>query len=140
MTVLTPVHPPPTRRPPALVRRGRLVALGVAAFLLPWCACLGAMLPGTARAQNWQLAWVGLDGGVALAALGTAGWLTRGDPRAPLTAAAGGTLLLVDAWFDVCTSAPGLDRALAAVEAACLEVPLAAAAIWLAVRLTGTRR
>jgi hypothetical protein len=47
-----------------------------------------------------------------------------------------GALLLIDAWFDVCTSAPGLDHALALAEAAFAELPLAAAAGWLALRLT----
>ena len=49
---------------------------------------------------------------------------------------AGGALLLTDAWFDVCTSAPGLDHALALAEAGVVEVPLAGAACWLAVWLT----
>jgi hypothetical protein len=62
--------------------------------------------------------------------------LIRRSPRAALPAAAGAALLLTDAWFDVCTSAPGLDRLLAAGEAALIELPLAAAAIWLAVVLT----
>jgi hypothetical protein len=40
-----------------------------------------------------------------------------------------------DAWFDVCASAPGLDHALAVIEAVCVELPLAVAACWLAIRL-----
>ena len=101
---------------------------------------LSLALPATAQAQHWSLAWAGLDGAEAVAALATAILLARADPRAGLTAAAGGTLLLTDAWFDVCTSAPGLDQALAVAEAACAEVPLAAAAFWLAITLTrGTR-
>ena len=74
---------------------------------------LSLTLPATMRAQNWSLAWVGLDGAEAAAALATAWLLTRRDQRAGLTALAGGTLLLVDAWFDVCTSAPGADQMLA---------------------------
>ena len=61
--------------------------------------------------------------------------LTRGSPQAGL-ATAGAALLLADAWFDVCTSPPGLDRLLAVGEAVLVELPLAAAAIWLAVALT----
>ena len=122
--------------PPALLRRGQLVALAVGTFLLPWCVLLGLTLPATADAQHWSLAWAGLDCAEAVAALATAALLRRADPRAGLTAVAGGTLLLVDAWFDVCTSAPGLDHALAVAEACCLELPLAAAAFWLALRLT----
>ena len=90
-----------------LVRRGRLVALAVGCFLLPWCALLFVTLPATAHAGHWSLAWTGLDAAEAAAALATAVLLTRSDPRASLTAAAGGAFLLADAWFDVCTSAPG---------------------------------
>jgi hypothetical protein len=123
-----------------LLRRGRLAALAVGGFLLPWCVLLSAILPATARAQNWSLAWTGLDGAEALAALATAMLLARADTRATLTAVAGGTLLLADAWFDVCTSAPGLDHALAAAEAIFVELPLAGAAFWLAVTLTRRAR
>ncbi len=118
------------------IRRGRYVALSVACFLAPWCVVLGVTLPGTATAQHWSLAWVGLDGAEAVAALATAVLLARGDARAALTSVAGGTLLLVDAWFDVCTSAPGIDHLVAVVEALCVELPLAAGAVWLALALT----
>jgi hypothetical protein len=129
----------PLARPVAGWRRARLIALVVGGFLVPWCVLLSMTLPATAQAQHWSLAWAGLDGAEALAALATAVLLTRADPRAALTAVAGGTLLLIDAWFDVCTSAAGLDRALAVAEAACAELPLAIAAYWLAVRLTRAR-
>ena len=82
------------------------------------------------------MAWVGLDLAEAVAALLTAVLLSRGSPRAGLSATAGPVLLLTDAWFDVCTSPPGLDRLLAVGEAVLVELPLAAAAIWLAVALT----
>ena len=77
---------------------------------MPWCVVLSATLPRTAQAQHWSLAWTGLDGAEAIAALATAALLARDDSRACLTAAAGGALLLTDAWFDVCTSAPGLEH------------------------------
>ena len=127
-------------QPSPVLRRARLVALAVGGFLLPWCVLLSAMLPATAQAQHWSLAWTGLDAAEALAALATAVLLARGDRRAALTAMAGAMLLLTDAWFDVCTAAPGLDHALALAEAALAEVPLAVAAGWLAVRLTTPTR
>jgi hypothetical protein len=40
----------------------------------------------------------------------------------------------------VCTSVPGLDQALALAEAGFVEVPLAGAACWLALRLTTVTR
>ena len=59
-------------------RLGRLVALAVGAFLLPWCAVLGVTLPASAHVPNWSLAWVGLDLAEAVAALFTAVLLARG--------------------------------------------------------------
>jgi hypothetical protein len=141
-SALRPVRPPQpalqqdglTSRP-VPVRRARLVALAVGGVLLPWIVVLGAVLPATAQAQHWALAWTGLDGAEAAAALVTALLLSRGDRRASLSAAAGGTLLLIDAWFDVCTSAPGTEHAMALAEAALAEIPLAIAAWWLAIVL-----
>ncbi|MGH3293412.1 MAG: hypothetical protein ACRDP7_16555 [Trebonia sp.] len=131
-----------TDRPaqPVLLRRARLIALAVGGFLLPWCVVLTVVLPATAQAQHWALAWTGLDGAEAAAALMTAVLLSRGDRRAALSASAGGTLLLLDAWFDVCTSAPGTDHAMALAEASFIEIPLAIAAWWLAVVLTRETR
>lgn len=97
---------------------------------------LGMTLPASTRVPDWSLAWVGLDAAEAVAALLTAWLLSRGSPRAGLTAMAGGALLLADAWFDVCTSVAGLPHLLAVGEAVLVELPLAAAAIWLAVTLT----
>jgi hypothetical protein len=128
--------PVPARISPVALRRARLVALAAGGFLLPWCVVLGVTLPATAEAQHWPAAWVGLDAGEAIAALATAVLLARGDARAGLTAAAGGALLLTDAWFDVCTSAAGFDHAVALTEATLVELPLACAAFWLATRLT----
>lgn len=125
---------------PRALRRARRAALAVGGFLVPWCVVLSVTLPRTAQAQNWSLAWTGLDAAEAVAALATAALLARDDSRACLTAAAGGALLMVDAWFDVCTSAPGLEHTLAVTQAALLELPLACAAGWLAVRLSRRTR
>jgi hypothetical protein len=120
---------------PAAARRARQAALAVGAFLVPWSVMLSVTLPSAAVAYHWSMAWTGLDAAEALAALATAVMLARGDARASLTVMAGGTLLLTDAWFDVCTSAPGAGHALSVAEAACVELPLAAAAFWMAARL-----
>jgi hypothetical protein len=125
---------------PVLLRRARLVALAAGGFLLPWSVVLAVTLPATAQAQHWALAWAGLDVAEAAAALLTAVLLTRGDRRASLPAAAAGTLLLIDAWFDVCTSAPGAGQAMALAEAGCAELPLAAAAWWVAIVLSRETR
>jgi hypothetical protein len=126
---------PATDRP-RRYRRVRLVALAVGAFLVPWSVMLGMTLPAGTFVPNWSLAWMGLDFAEAVAALLTAWLLSRGSPRASLPAMAGAGLLFADAWFDVCTSAAGTARLLAVGEALGVELPLAAAAIWLAVTLT----
>jgi hypothetical protein len=41
-----------TGSPAPLLRRARLIALAVGAFLAPWCVLLAFTLPATARAQN----------------------------------------------------------------------------------------
>jgi hypothetical protein len=139
---LEPGERPPNEREPAPDPRlrhhrlGRLVALAVGLFLLPWSVVLGITLPASTFVPDWSLAWMGLDFAEAVAALLTAVLLRRGSPRASLPAMAGAGVLFADAWFDVCTSPDGLSRWLAVGEAVLLELPLAAAAIWLAVTLT----
>lgn len=135
-----PASPVRAERQNPAARCAPLVALAVGGFLLPWCAVLALTLPATTTAQHWSLAWAGLDFAEAVMALVTAVLLTIRSPRASLAAAVGATLLLLDAWFDVCTSAPGLDHTLAVAEAIFAEVPLAGAAIWLAIALTRTNR
>lgn len=91
--------------------------------------------PSSAAVGHWNVAWCGLDLGEACAALATA-WLTaRGDRRAARAAMALAVLLCVDAWFDVCSAAPGLARAVAVAEAVVLELPLAGATAWWSTRV-----
>ncbi|MEV6410459.1 hypothetical protein [Kribbella sp. NPDC051718] len=111
-----------------------LVAGGVAVVLLPWVLILAVTLPSTYEANNWNLAWIGLDLAIAVTAGLTAFLLHRRDPRAALTAVAAGTLLVADAWFDISTSGPGLDHHLALAQGLVLELPLAICAFVLASR------
>lgn len=109
-----------------------LVGAGLA--LIPWLLVLATGLPSTATASHWSVAWVGLEG-LEPAGLITTGVLAgRRDPRRCLAAAATGTLLLVDAWFDMATAAAGADRITAVGMAAFLELPLAALCAVLAFR------
>ena len=125
---------------PVLLRPARLVALAMGGFLLPWSVLLAVTLPATALAQHWSLAWTGLDVAEATAALSSRSAALPRRPQGEPAAAAGGTLLLIDAWFDVCTSAPGAGRALALAEAGCVEIPLAVAAWWVAIVLSRETR
>jgi hypothetical protein len=121
----------------ALGQRERWIGLGFAAggvMMVPWMFVLARTLPSTTQVSNWSMAWVGLDVLIGAGLLGTGVLLARRDPRHGLPAAATGALLAMDAWFDVLTSAPGAERALAVAMAAGLELPLACACAVLAVR------
>lgn len=118
--------------------RGMRRAGGLLAFcglaLLPWLYVLATGLPATARAAHWPLAWVGLDALEALGLIATGLLAARGDRRHALAAAATATLLVVDAWFDTTTAAPGGDFATAVAMALGAELPLAALCGRLALR------
>lgn len=111
-----------------LLRRIRpeSVLLASGAALVPWLYVLARTVPSTAQVGHWNAAWVGLDALEALGLLSTAALRRRGDDRHRLTAAATGALLVVDAWFDTVTAAPGGELAVAVAMAACAELPLAA--------------
>jgi hypothetical protein len=110
-----------------------LTVAGIA--MVPWLVVLAVTLPARTAVGNWSFVWVGMDSLEAVALTATGLLLRRGDPRASLTAAAAAVLLLVDAWFDVLTAAPGSDRLVAVAMAAAAEVPLSGLCAVLSVRL-----
>ncbi|WP_017936402.1 hypothetical protein [Nocardioides sp. Iso805N] len=104
-----------------------LLYLGVAAALIPWTVYLGLTLPQHHVISHYRAVWVGYDV-VLILVLARIGWFAaRRDPRVVLTATAGATLLVADAWFDVMTAATpgGRTGALleAVLEAVLLELP-----------------
>jgi len=99
---------------------------GVAAlFLVPWVVLLYVSLPASHRAAHWNVAWVGFDVimAVLLTAVAVSAW--RRSPWLEGAATAAGTILIVDAWFDVVTSSSTGEFVLAAAEALFVELPLA---------------
>jgi len=103
----------------------RLLAL-VAVGLVPWTLYLTFSLPSRHVTQDYDVAWVGFD--IALAtAFGATAWSAVRKPHWLMAfAAALGTMLICDAWFDVTTSAGGSERMEAVLEAVFAELPLAA--------------
>lgn len=130
-------HAPQLARRPlgGLQRRALIVAGAIPVFLLPWCVVLAHTLSSVTTVSHWSLAWIGLDAAEGAAAALTAWLIRRRDPRSALTATLGAALLLADAWFDMCTSAPaGFALNEAVLEAVFVEVPLAGAALYYATR------
>jgi hypothetical protein len=97
-----------------------------AVVLLPWTLWLTFTLPSRFVTRHYDLAWVGFDIALA-AAFGATSWAALRAPQwlGP-AAAATGTMLLCDAWFDVVTSLGSGDVLEAVLEAALVELPLAA--------------
>lgn len=106
----------------------------LATALLPWIVILARTLPGRVVSHHWDLAWIGFDIGLMglLGATAWATWRRRAWLQGVSTATA--TMLAVDAWFDVITSAPGRPRVEAVVLALVCELPLALACVLLARR------
>jgi hypothetical protein len=101
--------------------------------LIPWTVGVATQLPDLALAHHWNTAWVGLDVAIAIG-LALTTWLShRRNPRSALVATATATLMCTDAWFDVCTSAPGSPFAYAAAEGA-IELVVAAACLFIGLR------
>ncbi|MFE5591940.1 hypothetical protein [Streptomyces sp. NPDC056549] len=119
---------------PLPLRRAATVLTVLGLAMIPWLVFLHTGLPATAQDSQWAWTWTGLDGFEALGLLSTGLLLRRGDYRACLTSAATSALLLVDAWFDTMTAAPGSDFKLAVLMAVFAELPLAVACAVLATR------
>jgi hypothetical protein len=114
------------------------VAVGYGAVgigLLPWAFWLSSSLPETHHSAHWDLAWSGFDVGLAACFCGTAiAAHRRAIAWAGTFAAATGTMLIVDAWFDVILESHGNELGTALFEAFAFELPAAAVCFWIAFR------
>lgn len=72
-----------------------------------WTIYIGWRLPRHYVANHWALAWVGLDVAQIVLLLLAAWAAWRGRALLILFASSAGTLLLLDAWFDVTTARNG---------------------------------
>jgi hypothetical protein len=102
--------------------------------LLPWTVWLSSSLPAHHDTSRWDLAWSGFDSGLALMFLLTALAAWRRSPWLEACAAATGTLLVTDAWFDVILESHADEMRLAILLAAVAELPAAAFCFWIAYR------
>jgi hypothetical protein len=125
--------------PPEVRRRFQRLAwiyLVVAAGLVPWVVYLAITLPRRNLEHHYRTTWVGFDI-LLVVALASAAYLAfRMDPRVQFPATTAATLLVVDAWFDVTTSATRGDTANALLLAVFLELPAAAFSLYVARRVS----
>jgi hypothetical protein len=109
-----------------LPRWMKVLLAAVAVGLVPWALYLTFTLPSRHVTYHYDVAWVGFDVGLTASFAATAWAAFRGSRWLVPLAAATGTMLCCDAWFDVVTSQSGGDMWEAIAEAALAELPLAA--------------
>ena len=127
----------PTRVVPRWV--GWLV-IAAGAAMLPWVAGLTFILPTRHEAAHYDASWIGFDLALCAMLLRT-GWLAqKGREHIELSAAITGTLLLVDAWFDVVTADDHRELVWAVAMALISELPLAFFCLWVAARVEFRRQ
>lgn len=115
-----------------------VIAAGV--LMLPWVAGLVFILPTRHEAAHYGASWIGFDLLLCVMLIRT-GWLAqKGREHIEMSAAMTGTLLLVDAWFDVVTADSNKELALALALAIGGEIPLAAICLWIAGRVEFRRQ
>jgi hypothetical protein len=124
-----------TRLRSITLRQFVMIAFGaVAFFLLPWTAFLSLSLSSRHAATHWDLAWTGFDIGLAVLFGATAIAAFKRSPWVGAFAASLGTLLVVDAWFDIVLESHSDERRYAILLAFGIELPAAAICFWIAGR------
>jgi hypothetical protein len=120
---------------PATLRHwviGVFTTVGLA--MLPWTIWLSTSLKPHHETEHWDIAWSGFDAGLAVAFLLTATAAWRRSTWVGACAAATGTLLVTDAWFDIVLESHADEIRNALYLAALAELPIAAACFWIAHR------
>ena len=107
----------------------------LAVILVPWVIYLAKDLPARHPDRHYDIAWVGLDIGLMVLLLITGFLATIKSRWVIIAASSTASFLLIDAWFDVCSSREGYELDQAIVLAAFVEIPLAIATLWLAYRV-----
>jgi len=105
----------------------------LAVVLLPWTIYLGLTLPERHLSHNWDVSWTGLDIGLFVALLATGLFAYLRSIWIVISAATAGSLLLVDAWFDVMSEHSGVQFHQAMLLAFVFELPLALMSYYLSI-------
>jgi hypothetical protein len=107
-------------------------AVGVA--LLPWTIWLSTSLKPHHLTTRWDLAWSGFDTAMALLFLATALAAYRRSPWVGALAASLGTVLIMDAWFDIVLESHADELRQSIMLAVFAELPTAVFCFWIAHR------
>jgi hypothetical protein len=119
------VDRPMLHRQPRQRRVEMVVACAGAAILIPWIGFLSVSLPRSHSVRAWNLVWIGFDIAVAVCLGVTGWWVLQRCQVAMFGLVVAATLLLCDAWFDVCRAWNTADQTWALLSAV-VEVSVAA--------------
>ena len=109
--------------------------LGGALVLIPWIVLMFTVPDVVNVPKHWELVWGGFDCFLVLGFGRTAFNLIRRSPRGAVTAAMTGTMLLIDAWFDVLTTHRG-GLMMSILMAVFAEIPCALICFYISRRIT----
>ena len=109
--------------------------LGGAIVLIPWIVLMFTVPDVVNVSPHGTLVWGGFDCFLVLGFARTAFNLIRRSPRGAVTAAMTGTMLLIDAWFDVLTTHRG-GELLSILMAVFAEIPCALICFYVSRRIT----
>lgn len=110
--------------------------VGGAVVLIPWIVLMFTVPQAVNVSRHWQLLWGGFDCFLVLGFAVTAFRLITRSPRGAVTAAMTGTMLLVDAWFDVLTTHRG-SQLVSILMAVFAEIPCALICFHVSRRIVG---
>jgi hypothetical protein len=107
---------------------------------VPWIVWLALSLPRQHTDHDYDVTWVGFDIGLLIALACVMWFAQHRSTYVELAASAAGTMLIVDAWFDITTASSGFARWEAVGGAVLFELPIAALCWWLARNAEAVRR
>jgi hypothetical protein len=123
------------RSRPVTLRQWVIVTFGVIGVgLLPWSLWLLQSLKPHHVTERWDLAWSGFDTALALLFLATAFAAYKRSPWIGALSASLGTMLVVDAWFDIVLESHADEFRKSITLALVAELPTAAFCFWIAIR------
>jgi hypothetical protein len=120
---------------PGTLRQWVMIVFGaIGVGLLPWSILLASSLKPHHETNRWDIAWSGFDTGLAVLFIATAIAIHRRSTWVGALAAATGTCLVVDAWFDIILESHADELRNAVMLALFAELPTAALCFWVARR------
>jgi len=108
-----------------------------AAVLIPWTVFLFTTNEPGVISKHSRLVWGGFDCFLVIGFALTAYRVARRSPRGAITATATGTMLFIDAWFDVLTSRRASEQLIAVLLALFAEIPCGMICFYVARRIIG---